>query len=509
MDKDNDSNNLPLNRFTEKAGMKDINKHKIEKIIYEASKNTDFYRHEQQKTEQVQKKVRSMKNDIQKNILKGPKFIKETNDEIEKKIRDLEKERVLTETWIHVDMDMFYASVEIRDNPELADYPLAVGDLQMITTTNYVARRYGVRGAMPGFIGQKLCPDLIFIAPNFSKYHIEGEKIREIFKEYDHNFESMGLDEANLWVTPVLNERGINNHQGRQNLATEIRERIFATTQLTASAGIACNKLLAKMATEMNKPNGQFYVTPERVAIIEFIEKQKVRKVPGIGKVLEKILNELGVNLCADIFKKKLEISFVFNESSFSFLVRSALGLGSTHHTQKSDDQKTISFSKSFPPTANTKDLENKLNEFCEQLAKELSEKDAECKNITVYAKTSSYETLNRSETSRHFIFIQDDIAKLALKQLESLYPLQQPIRMLGLRAGTLAFGKKSRKTIQGCMEENKEKAPIKKSKKENEEFENSFLKNSVRPEKKTIEDSKPTSSGIKMMRLQCPICTQ
>jgi len=380
----------------------------------------------------------------------------------------------------------------------------------MITTANYIARRFGVRSAMPGFIGKKLCPELIFVPPNFGKYQAEGEKIREIFKEYDPNFESMGLDEANLLVTPLLRERGADMHEGRQALAMEIREKIFVETQLTASAGIACNKLLAKMATEINKPNGQFYMQPDRDTIIEFIEQQKIRKVPGIGKVLEKILNELGVDVCGDILKKKLEISFVFNNTSLAFLLKSALGLGSTTHTGVSEEQKSISISRTFPPTENIDEIQKKLSTFCESIAKELEEKDAECRNVTVFIKRGNYETINRSETSKKLIHTLEDITNLAFRQLETLQPLGH-IRLLGLKVSNLSFGRKKRKSIKSFLgepsAETEPKGVVQKKATAEEEFVNSFLNTPLTPEKKVIEDTKPT--GIKLMRLQCPVCGQ
>jgi DNA polymerase kappa len=112
-------------------------------------------------------------------------------------------------------MDMFYAAVEIRDNPELADKPIAVGDSSMISTANYIARKFGVRSAMPGFIGKKICPDLIFVPHHGEKYKAVGKVFRAIIEEYDPEFESMGLDEANLDVTRYLIEKGLNDDQGK------------------------------------------------------------------------------------------------------------------------------------------------------------------------------------------------------------------------------------------------------------------------------------------------------
>ena len=153
-------------------------------------------------------------------------------------------------------MDMFYAAVEIRDNPSLADVPLAVGNMQMIATSNYVARKYGVRAAMPGFIGVQLCPNLIFVNCNYTKYAAVSKVFKDIVAEYDPHFVSLGLDEVNMDVTNYLQKNEIDNDEGRQELAHLIRTRVYEETKLTCSAGIAPNRMLAKICSDWNKPNG-------------------------------------------------------------------------------------------------------------------------------------------------------------------------------------------------------------------------------------------------------------
>jgi len=159
-------------------------------------------------------------------------------------------------------MDMFYAAVEIRDRPELANVPIAVGSMQMITTANYVARKFGIRSAMPGFLGMKLCPELLLIPCNYHKYKLVSDVMRDIVSEYDANFSSMGLDEVNMDVTDFLCENDMDNDEGRQELANTIRMRINTATKLTCSAGIGPNRMIAKICSDLNKPNGQSYVRP-------------------------------------------------------------------------------------------------------------------------------------------------------------------------------------------------------------------------------------------------------
>ena len=145
-------------------------------------------------------------------------------------VNDLERIRNLERTWYHIDMDMFYAAVELRDRPELAQYPVAIGDMAMIATSNYVARKYGVRSAMPGYIGVQLCPDLILIPPNYGKYQAVSKIFRDIVREYDPEFVSLGLDEVNMDVTDFLIANEINNEEGKKELAQRIRTRVFEAT---------------------------------------------------------------------------------------------------------------------------------------------------------------------------------------------------------------------------------------------------------------------------------------
>lgn len=153
-------------------------------------------------------------------------------------------------------MDMFYAAVEIRDRPDLADKPVAIGSLQMVSTANYVARKFGVRSAMPGFIAQQLCPELIFIPCNNQKYRAVSAVMKSVVAEYDSNYISMGLDEVNIDVTEYLQSRQIDTDEGRQDLAQQIRTRINEATKLTCSAGIGPNRMIAKICSDLKKPNG-------------------------------------------------------------------------------------------------------------------------------------------------------------------------------------------------------------------------------------------------------------
>lgn len=199
---------------------------------------------------------------------------------------------------IHVDADSFYASVEMRENPELVGKPIAVGGRSerrgVIATSNYEARKYGVRSAMASSRALSLCPDLIILPPRFELYREVSGQFREIFGQYTDLIEPLSLDEAYLDVT------GSERCSGSATLiAEEIRRRIREEIHLTVSAGVAPNKFLAKVASDWNKPDGVFTIPPQSVA--EFVIALPVDKINGVGRVTTRKLEEMGVVTCGDL----------------------------------------------------------------------------------------------------------------------------------------------------------------------------------------------------------------
>src|ERR1700732_3101959 len=198
---------------------------------------------------------------------------------------------------IHVDMDAFYASVEQRDNPELHGKPVAVGGSRergVVAAASYEARKFGVHSAMPSITAKRKCPDLIFVTPRFDAYKAISLQIREVFAEYTPIIEPLSLDEAYLDVTENL--KGISS---ATRIATEIRARIRAETELTASAGVSYNKFLAKLASDHRKPDGLFVITPEMGP--EFVETLPVRKFHGVGPATATTLDRLGIAIGLDL----------------------------------------------------------------------------------------------------------------------------------------------------------------------------------------------------------------
>lgn len=199
---------------------------------------------------------------------------------------------------IHIDMDCFYAAVEMRDNPEYRDLPLAIGGQverrSVLSTCNYLARSFGVHSAMPSYKAKQLCPELVIIPGRMQVYINISKQIRAIFNRYTDLIEPLSLDEAFLDVTDCKLCKGSATY-----IAEDIRGAVFDELQLTASAGVAPVKFLAKIASDENKPNGICVITPEQIP--EFVKKLALKKIPGVGKVAQKKLAEKGLFSCADV----------------------------------------------------------------------------------------------------------------------------------------------------------------------------------------------------------------
>jgi len=206
----------------------------------------------------------------------------------------MEKERKI----LHIDMDCFYAAIEMRERPELAGKPVAVGgqDRGVLTTCNYAARKFGCHSAMPTYLAIRRCPGLVVVPVNSELYRETSQQIRRVFEEFTELVEPLSLDEAYLDVSHLHSEGG--------SVAGEVRERIREATQLTASAGIAPNKFLAKIASDWNKPDGQFEIQTEAVGA--FMRDLVVEKIWGVGKRTAEKLHRMDLKTCGDLQERTL-----------------------------------------------------------------------------------------------------------------------------------------------------------------------------------------------------------
>ena len=348
--------------------------------------------------------------------------------------------------------------MEQLDRPELKDVPFAVGG-GVLTTCNYVARQFGCRSGMAGFVAKKLCPQLVFLPLNFDKYNAKAAEVREVLAEYDARFESASIDEAYLNITEYCASRGI----GPEEAVAQMRAQVHERTNITVSAGIAANARIAKICSNINKPNGQFVLPRERDAIMEFMRDLPCRKVNGIGRVLERELASLGINTCGDIYPQRQYLNRLFGDKVSEFLIRCYLGMGRTNVQPAEEyERKSVGTESTFRDMDDAAQLREKLRRTAEELQKDLERAQCKGRTLCIKVKLHTYEVLTRQAVLPKAVFLADDLYNHALPMLAKL---EQEIpgmklRLMGLRCTHLVstkkpdpmafFGLKSRRSESG-----------------------------------------------------------
>ncbi|KAG8368489.1 hypothetical protein BUALT_Bualt15G0050700 [Buddleja alternifolia] len=415
-----------------KAGMEGVDKEKVQRIVYEMSKGSKYFENEEKKEAYMKQKIESIRAQQAKLTDSDISHYQKIAD---RKIVELEATRDLSRTWLHVDMDAFYAAVETLASPSLKGKPMAVGGMSMISTANYEARKFGVRAAMPGFIARKLCPELIFVPVDFKKYTYYSGLTRKVFQEYDPNFMAASLDEAYLDITNFCSEKGMT----AEEVAEELRESVNKETGLTCSAGVGPNRLLAKVCSDINKPNGQFVLPNERMAVMTFISSLPIRKIGGIGKVTENILKDVfGIATCEEMLQKSSLICALFSRSSADFFLSVGLGLGGTD-TPQVTKRKSMSNERTFSSTKDEALLHQKLVDLAENLSADMKKEGLCGKTLTLKLKTSCFEVRTRAVTLPNYICSSKDILKHATKLLKAELPVS--LRLMGLRMSHFSEG--------------------------------------------------------------------
>ena len=349
---------------------------------------------------------------------------------------------------IHVDMDAFYASVAQLDNPELKGKPIAVGGggkRGVVAAASYEARKYGVRSAMSGVLARQKCPHLIFVKTDFERYKEISTKIRQIFYEYTDLVEPLSLDEAYLDVTE--NKKG---NPSASLIAQEIRDRIYSELALRASAGISINKFIAKVASDINKPNGQKTINPEEVLL--FLEELSVNKFYGVGKVTAAKMNNLGIFNGLDLKKKPLEeLTKIFGKSGTYYynIVR-----GIHHSTVKPNRiRKSIAAERTFSENISSEVfMLERLYKIAEELEKRMIASETKGKTITLKIKYSDFTQQTRSKTVQNFIQKKDEIMQI-VKELLYQEKFKNSVRLLGISFSNLDTAKKEPVWVQLMFE--------------------------------------------------------
>jgi DNA polymerase IV len=335
---------------------------------------------------------------------------------------------------IHVDMDAFYASVEQRDDPLLRGLPVAVGGSSgrgVVAAASYEARAFGVRSAMPSARAVRMCPDLIFRKPRFEVYREVSQQIRAIFLDYTPHVEPLSLDEAYLDVTADL--KGIGS---ATRIAQEIRRRIKAETQLTASAGVSYNKFIAKLASDQNKPDGLCVIRPGEGAA--FVAALPVRRFHGVGPRGAEKMARLGIETGADLAGKDLTFLRANFGSFAEYLYRAARGVD-LRQVRANRPRKSVGGERTFfenieDPAA----LRETMDHIVDVVWERIERAGSRGRTVTMKLRYADFQTLTRARSLPHFVADKAEFARIGHALLEEQMPLPQPIRLMGLTLSAL-----------------------------------------------------------------------
>ena len=330
---------------------------------------------------------------------------------------------------VHIDMDAFYASVEQRDDAQLRGRPVVVawrGKRSVVCAASYEARRFGIRSAMPAVHAERLCPDAVFVPPDFTRYRAVSRLVREIFKSHTDLVEPLSLDEAYLDVTE--NKTGLPT---ATRVASAIRKQIREELHLTASAGVAPNKFLAKIASDWRKPDGLFVIQPDEVD--SFLPPLPVGRLPGVGKVTESRLAKLGILTVGDLQGMGLPTL----ESAFGShglrLYQLARGIDENPVVPDRPTQ-SVSAEDTFERDVPLSETEPMIRRLAEKTWAASRKESRIAHTVVLKLKTSEFKILTRSHTSPHPPASCDELTNIALSLREriSLGPRQR-FRLVGV----------------------------------------------------------------------------
>tara|TARA_R110002072_G_scaffold7503_2_gene40508 strand:- start:250973 stop:252037 length:1065 start_codon:yes stop_codon:yes gene_type:complete len=330
-------------------------------------------------------------------------------------------------------MDAFYASVAQLDDPSLRGKPIAVGGggtRGVVSAASYEARKFGVRSAMSGVLAKKLCPELIFVRTNFERYKEISERVRAVFFEYTDLVEPLSLDEAYLDVTE--NKKG---NPSASLIAEEIRQKIKEKTGLNASAGISINKFIAKVASDINKPNGQKTVPPEEV--LDFLEQLDIKKFYGVGKVMKEKMYRHGIYTGADLKTKSIEYLQEHFGKSGSYYFNIVRGI----HTSKVKPKRTrksLAAERTFSKNISSEIfMLERLEDIAAEVARRLEKSNVAGRTITLKIKYRDFTLQTRSKTLPLYIASKELIME-NVKDLLYQDEMRDSVRLLGISMSNL-----------------------------------------------------------------------
>ncbi len=335
---------------------------------------------------------------------------------------------------VHIDMDAFYASVEQRDDPAIRGKPVAVGhegERGVVTAASYEARKFGVRSAMPSVRAASLCPQIVWRRPRFEVYRQVSRQIRAIFRDYTPHVEPLALDEAFLDVTEDL--RGIGS---ATRIAELIRERIRAETGLTASAGVSYNKFLAKIASDQNKPDGLCVIRPGEGA--QFVANLPVRRFHGVGPRGAEKMARLGIETGGDLRTKDIAFLREHFGAQADYLYRAARAID-LRRVDGSRPRKSLGAERTFEKDLSTgAALREALDNIGEIVWAAIEKAEAKGRTVTLKLKLDDFSNHTKSKSLPRAIAGKAEFVAMGHELLDSVLPLPQPVRLMGLTLSAL-----------------------------------------------------------------------
>ena len=330
---------------------------------------------------------------------------------------------------IHIDMDAFYASVELRDQPNLKHLPVVISSHHpraVIAAASYPARTFGLRSAMSMTQAKKICPQVVVIEPNFNKYREVSTQIHQIFQKYTSLIEPLSLDEAYLDVTENL-----QNIASATEVAMCIREDIFQATGLTASAGVAPNKFLAKIASDWNKPNGICVIKPSQVQ--SFIQNLELKKIPGVGKVTQEKLKTLNLKTLGDL--QNIEEAFLTHHFGKygKQLYLYAKGIDE-RPVQTERERQSISKETTFDQDFNLEQCHPYWPKLIDQVWEILDKKNLCARGVSAKLKLKNFQVLQHSKSFKHPLKSRDELQQILENLLAEMHiPQNDEFRLVGV----------------------------------------------------------------------------
>jgi len=494
---------------SDKAGMDGIDRDRINRIILRESTGTAYMKRQQRQDERSNERIAKLKRRLVDENFDGLKS--QLEQQVDSVVSKLVSTRQTQSTKVVLDMDSFYVSAALLSRKELTDFPVCVSGGTVILTSNYCARKYGVRSAMASWIGDTLVRELsngksklIHLNADFELYNRLSSQVRDIIAEYDPKFRAYSLDEAYFDLSSYINLRRLRKldhqsaskilmekHKGEvknesdddahtydeehshedevsmmsfsrdiPSIVHEIRMRVLETTGLTCSAGLAPNFMLAKIASDIRKPNGQYCITDSsNESVMTFIRNQKVRKIPGIGRVTEKILHSFGIVSGHDLFTKRALVQFIFKQqATANFLLRASIGWDDcdessedrSYNDGEDIDRKGISRERSFEKRTELSEIRTIMTSIAETLADDMCEKGICARTISLKIKLDTFDIINRSKSLVSGAYIQSssDMLLILHDMLSTIFREYQAkfvVRLLGIRCSNLVLDGKYR----------------------------------------------------------------